>query len=131
QPNDDTAEWKVYYAFSANASSATPTFQIVEVTEPEHVIHAANISEGGLTGANNRNLIDYFQVSFDPNGAAVIAYTDDHNDYDGHTYVALQLSGPSIKGASLPAVAEGNALVIPPGTANVNSEEDTPPRYPA
>jgi hypothetical protein len=128
--NDDSAEWKVYYAQSFNATSNNPTFRTAEVTEPEHVIHAANISEGGLTGANNRNLIDYFQVSFDPQGAAVIAYTDDHNDYDGHTYVARQISGPSIKGGNLPAVVEGNSLVIPPGTGNVTSDEVMPPRVP-
>ena len=128
--NDDTAEWKVYYAQSFDASSLNPTFRNVEVTEPEHVIHASNISEGGLTGANNRNLIDYFQVSFDPQGAAVIAYTDDHNDYDGHVYVSRQISGPSIKGGSMPPLAEGNALVIPPGTGNVNSAEVMPPRVP-
>jgi hypothetical protein len=128
--NDDTAEWKVYYAQSFDATSNTPTFRNAEVTEPEHVIHAANISEGGLTGANNRNLIDYFQVSFDPQGSAVIAYTDDHNDYDGHTYVARQISGPSIKGGSLPPVVEGTGLVIPPGTSSVSSDEVLPPRVP-
>ena len=128
--NDDTAEWKVYFAQSFNANTSTPTFRLAEVTEPEHVIHAANISEGGLTGANNRNLIDYFQVSFDPQGAAVIAYTDDHNDYDGHTFVARQVSGPSIKGGNLPPVAEGNGLVIPPGTTSVTSDEVMPPRVP-
>jgi hypothetical protein len=128
--NDDNAEWKVYYAQSFDAHTNNPTFRLAEVTEPEHIIHAANISEGGLTGANNRNLIDYFQVSFDPQGAAVIAYTDDHNDYDGHTYVARQVSGPSIRGGSLPPVAEGNALVIPPGTTTVSSDEVMPPRVP-
>ena len=128
--NDDNAEWKVYYAQSFDANSNTPTFRLAEVTEPEHIIHAANISEGGLTGANNRNLIDYFQVSFDPQGAAVIAYTDDHNDYDGHTYVARQNSGPSINGGNLPPVVEGNGLVIPAGTTTVNSDEVMPPRVP-
>ncbi|MDQ6624523.1 MAG: hypothetical protein M3Y69_00060 [Verrucomicrobiota bacterium] len=114
--NDDKAEWKVYFAQSFDANSATPTFRIAEVTEPDHVIHASNISEGGLTGAANRNLIDYFQISFDPRGAAVIAYTDDHNDYDGHTYVAHQISGLSIKdGNPLPAATEGAGLVLPPG----------------
>src|SRR5205814_8125678 len=117
--NDDNAEWKVYYAQSFDAHTNNPTFRLAEVTEPEHIIHAANISEGGLTGANNRNLIDYFQVSFDPNGAAVIAYTDDHNDYDGHTYVAHQLSGPSVKGGTVPAAAEGAALFLPNGTSSV------------
>lgn len=128
--NDDSAEWKVYYAQSFDANSNNPTFRLAEVTEPEHIIHASNISEGGLTGANNRNLIDYFQVSFDPQGAAVIAYTDDHNDYDGHTYVARQISGPSIKGGNLPAQTEGNSLVIPPGTSTVSSDEVMPPRVP-
>lgn len=128
--NDDTAEWKVYYAQSFDATSNNPTFRLAEVTEAEHVIHASNISEGGLTGANNRNLIDYFQVSFDPQGAAVIAFTDDHNDYDGHTYVARQISGPSIKGGDLPQQVEGGSLVIPPGTNNVNSDEVLPPRVP-
>lgn len=128
--NNDDAEWKVYYAQSFDAHTNNPTFRLVEVTEPEHIIHAANISEGGLTGANNRNLIDYFQVSFDPQGAAVIAYTDDHNDYDGHTYVSRQISGPSIKGGNLPAQVEGNGLVIPPGTTTVNSDEVMPPRVP-
>src|SRR5204863_7813650 len=108
---------------SLPAPTNNPTFSLAHVTEPDHIIHAANIPDGGLTGANNRNLIDYFQVSFDPHGAAVIAYTDDHNDYDGHTYVARQISGPSIKGGSLPPVAEGIALVIPPGTTSVNSDE--------
>jgi hypothetical protein len=114
--NDDTAQWKVYFAQSFNADTATPSFSIAEVTEAEHVIHAANISEGGLTGTANRNLLDYFQVSFDPSGAAVVAYTDDHNDYDGATYVARQISGPSIKGGFLAAPAEGSALKIPLNT---------------
>jgi hypothetical protein len=91
--NDDNAQWKVYYAQSFNAHDQTPTFRIGEVTEPEHYIHASNISTGGLTGTANRNLIDYFQVSFDPQGAAVVAYTDDHNDFDGHTYVSRQITG--------------------------------------
>src|SRR3954470_13249826 len=47
--NDDNAEWKVYYAQSFDAHTTTPTFRLAEVTETEHVIHAANISEGGLT----------------------------------------------------------------------------------
>ncbi|MDQ6626483.1 MAG: hypothetical protein M3Y69_10175 [Verrucomicrobiota bacterium] len=128
--NTDAAEWKVYFAQSFDASSATPTFRIAEVTEPEHVIHASNISEGGLTGAANRNLIDYFQVSFDPQGAAVVAYTDDHNDFDGHTYVAHQIGGPSIRGGMLPPPAEGSALFLPPGTSSVSAADAFPPRVP-
>lgn len=106
--NDDNADWKVFYAQSFDATSDTPTFRQVEASD--HFIHASNISEGGLTGSKNRNLIDYFQVSFDPTGAAVIGYADDHNDFDGHTYVMRQTSGPSINGNAVPAPVEGAAL---------------------
>jgi hypothetical protein len=127
--NDDNARWKVYYAQSFNAHDQTPAFRIAEVTEPEHYIHASNISTGGLTGTANRNLIDYFQVSFDPLGAAVVAYTDDHNDFDGQTYVSRQISGPGIKGTALPAPVEGQ-LFLPPGTLSVPAVEAFPPRQP-
>ena len=94
--NDDNANWEVFYSQSFNATAATPTFRQVKVSD--HFIHGSNISEGGLTGTANRNLLDYFQVSFDPTGAAVVGFTDDHNDFDGHTYVARQISGPKITG---------------------------------
>ena len=130
--NNDKAQWKVYYAQSFNADSATPAFRVAEVTEPEHFIHGSNISTGGLLGPANRNLIDYFQVSFDPQGAAVIAYTDDHNDFDGHTYVSRQLTGPSINGGgmALTTQQEGDKLALPAATATVEEEDVFPPRQP-
>ncbi|HVH72006.1 MAG TPA: hypothetical protein VNB49_12945, partial [Candidatus Dormibacteraeota bacterium] len=73
----------------------------------DHYIHASNISEGGLTGTANRNLLDYFQISFDTRGAAVIGYTDDHNDFDGHTYVTHQITGPGINGSNVSGATEG------------------------
>lgn len=131
-PNDDNALWKVYYAQSFNADTEQPTFTVTEVTAPEHVIHGSNISTGGLdpTGGANRNLIDYFQVSFDPQGAAMIAYTDDHNDFDGHTYVARQISGPSINGGLLPPQVEGAELALPGATAAVEQADVFPRRQP-
>lgn len=130
--NNDNAQWKVYYAQSFNADSAAPTFRVGEVTEPEHFIHGSNISEMGLnpTAGSNRNLIDYFQVSFDPQGAAVVAYTDDHNDFDGNVYVARQITGPGIKGTDLPPVTEGNGLVLPAATASVEELDNFPPQQP-
>ncbi|MFN2635208.1 MAG: post-COAP-1 domain-containing protein, partial [Thermoanaerobaculia bacterium] len=111
--NNDNANWKVFYAVTFNGKAASPTFQ--QVTAGDHVIHASNISEGGTLGNANRNLLDYFQISFDPTGAAVIDYTDDHNDFDGHTYVMRQTGGPGIRGTNVPAPVEGGAL--PPATA--------------
>ena len=109
--NNDDANWQVFYAQSFNADEAVPTFR--QVTASDHFIHASNISTGGTLGTANRNLIDYFQVSFDPAGAAVISYTDDHNDYDGHTYVTRQISGASINNegaSSVPPPIEGANL---------------------
>jgi uncharacterized repeat protein (TIGR01451 family) len=103
--NDDTADWNVFYAQTYNATDASPTFRQVKVSD--HVIHAGNISEGGLTGTANRNLLDYFQLSYDPNGAAVIGYTDDHNDFDGHTYVTHQIGGPGLNAAKANVPAPG------------------------
>ena len=115
QGNNDDARWRVYFAQSFNATATNPTFRIVQASD--HSIHASNISLKGLalTGESpNRNLIDYFQINFDPQGAAVIGYTDDHNDFNGHTYLARQITGPSIKGGNLPKVKEGSALPVQP-----------------
>ncbi|HJT81970.1 MAG TPA: hypothetical protein VJ719_12295 [Chthoniobacterales bacterium] len=114
QTNNNSSNWKVFYAITYDATSNTPTFQIAQVSD--HFIHGSNISMGGLLGDANRNLIDYFQITFDPLGAAVIGYTDDHNDFAGHTYVARQISGPSILGSGItvPAPAEGSGLPANP-----------------
>ncbi len=120
--NDDSANWKTYYAFSSNATDAQPTF--AQVAASDHFIHGSNISEGGLTGTANRNLLDYLQVSFDPAGAAVIGYTDDHNDFFGNCYGTRQISGPSIKGGNVPAATEGTLV-------RLSNPEVQPPQQPA
>ena len=109
---DDSANWHMFYAFGTNVTDTTPVFRQVEAAD--HVIHAANISEAGLVVGGlspNRNLADYFQIGFDPTGAAVIAFTDDHNDISGHTYATRQISGPGVNaGANIPAPVEGSGL---------------------
>jgi hypothetical protein len=104
--NIGAAEWDVYFAQSLDANTATPTFRQQIVSD--HRIHGSNISEGGLTGAANRNLGDYFQVAYDPQGAAVISFSDDHNDFDGNTYVTRQLDGTGML-----ADANGDGTVSP------------------
>ncbi|HWP83393.1 MAG TPA: S8 family serine peptidase [Bacteroidota bacterium] len=93
---DNDGDWAVYYAFTDNALAMHPTFRQVQASD--HFIHAFNVSELGLGsgGATNRNLLDFFQVDMDPTGAAVIAFADDHNDFDGQTYVTRQIGGPSL-----------------------------------
>lgn len=106
-----TALWAAYYALTYNATAATPAFQ--EAQASNHFLHAGNISESGLvlTGTNpNRNLLDYFEVSYDPTGAAVIGYTDDHNDFSGESFSVRQVGGPAINpGTSVPTPKEGPA----------------------
>ncbi|HBB87401.1 MAG TPA: hypothetical protein DC047_07275 [Blastocatellia bacterium] len=113
--NNDNADWKVFFAQSLNATDTNPIFRQVELSD--HFIHGSNISESGLPitpgAAPNRNLLDYFQIGFDPTGAAVVAYTDDHNDFDGNVYVARQISGPGVKGSDVPAPIPGSALPPP------------------
>ena len=111
--NSDDANWKVFFAQSTNITEPNPTVRQAVVSD--HFIHGSNISLAGLplnptSPSGNRNLIDYFQIGFDPTGAAVIAFTDDHNDFDGHTYVARQIGGPGVNGTTIPAPVEGTNL---------------------
>jgi flagellar hook capping protein FlgD len=112
--NWDSSDWRCYASITTNATATQPTFRIAQVSD--HVIHASNLSEGGLAippapvGVEaNRNLCDYFQVAIDPKGACVVAFSDDHNDFDGQTYVARQLTGPSLY-----ASANGGSGVLDP-----------------
>lgn len=111
--NDDAADWRVQSAITLDATANDPHFHRAEVSD--HVVHSSNISLGGLgvdtplTPQPDRNLCDYFQVAIDPLGACVVAFTDDHNDFDGHTYLARQLAGPSLY-----ASANGGTGVLEP-----------------
>lgn len=127
--NNNDCNWHVYFSQTFNATAVSPTFTQVEASD--HIIHASNISEGGLNGNANRNLLDYFQISFDPHGAAVIGYTDDHNDFTGHTYVTRQTSGPSIKGGGatislpnpIPSVSPPAGDAAPPPQPGPHGEQ--------
>ncbi len=127
--NNNDSDWNVFYAHVTNAHTGNPTVRQVKASD--HIHHASNISLAGLSPTStdvNRNLIDYFQVAFDPSGAAVIAYTDDHNDYDGATYVTRQISGPGINGTSVPAPVEGAGLPAPPPFSTDGSQVVDPPQ---
>jgi len=72
----DWAQWNVYYAESVNGHDATPSF--VQSVISDHVIHRGTISTGGLGGGADRSLADLFQVAFDPQHFANVAFSDDH-----------------------------------------------------
>jgi uncharacterized repeat protein (TIGR01451 family) len=82
QPNpqdDPNNQWNVYMAQTVDGGSTWGVFKA-----SDHVIHTGPICIDGLgcnlsTPERDRTLLDFFQVSIDPtNGAADIAYADDH-----------------------------------------------------
>jgi hypothetical protein len=81
------ANWNVYFAESVNANSATPVFAQLVISD--HVIHRGTVSTGGLGGGADRSLADLFQIAFDPQHRANVAFSDDHKlspvTVSGHT----------------------------------------------
>jgi uncharacterized repeat protein (TIGR01451 family) len=79
-PQDDiNNQWNVYMAQTIDGGATWGVFKA-----SDHTIHTGPICIDGLgcnlsTPARDRTLLDFFQVSIDPtNGAADIAYADDH-----------------------------------------------------
>ncbi len=70
------AKWNVYYAESVSGHDAAPFF--VPSVISDHVIHRGTISTGGLGGGADRSLADLFQIAFDPQHFANVAFSDDH-----------------------------------------------------
>jgi hypothetical protein len=126
--NNTDANWNVFYADVRFATSRFPIVRQAQVSD--HIIHAGDISEQGFNGTANRNLLDYFQISYDPVGAVVIGYADDHNDFYGNCYSTRQISGDSIKGGKLKKPVEGAQLppkptqLSPDGAQVIDHEAD-------
>nr|MDQ3879432.1 Ig-like domain-containing protein [Actinomycetota bacterium] len=73
------ASWNVYVAESTNAASANPTFDQLEVVDPN--FHTGTISTGGLGGSADRSLLDFFTLGIDnKSGNAMLTYTRDKGD---------------------------------------------------
>jgi hypothetical protein len=118
--NTDTANWRVYFAQTLNATSTTPT--ILQAVASDHVIHGSNVSLAGFTTGTspNRNLADFFQVAIDPQGMAMIAWADDSADFAGHTYVAHQIAGYNLNtGRSLRIKGANTATPMPTSAPQV------------
>jgi hypothetical protein len=68
--------WQVYVSETVNGRSSSPAW--VQFVASDHVIHSGTISTGGLGGAANRDLADYFQVALDPQHRPNLAFSDTH-----------------------------------------------------
>jgi hypothetical protein len=66
----------VFVAESVNGHAILPVFTVSQSTD--HSNHTGQISTGGLTGASDRSLADFFQIGIDPNHLVNIAYADNH-----------------------------------------------------
>src|SRR5437868_144042 len=76
QPPDSSTVWNVYFSQSLNALNTGSNFKTVQVsTEPNHI---GQLCTNGLNCSGDRDLLDFFTVDVDHLGAAVIAYSDDH-----------------------------------------------------
>ena len=140
-PNDDpNNQWNVYMAQTIDGGSTWGVFKA-----SDHVIHSGSICIDGLgcnlsTPARDRTLLDFFQVSIDPtNGAADIAYTDDHAAPGNSVlYFTRQCTGNSATtGATLvndckvppPPVTPPQGTTCP-GPQIVDFLSDAPNNYP-
>ena len=110
-PNTQNAAWRTYVTQSLNAtpSNSSATFGPA-VSVAEGATHLASICFNGVgcTGMGNRNLLDFFEVRHDANGAAVVAYNDDANSlvaaFPGGPFV---MEGRQVGGPTLFASANG------------------------
>lgn len=71
--------WKVYLAYSTNATKATRRF--TEITAVRKKIHEGNVCTSGTGCASGtRDLLDFFQIDLDPCGRVITSYTDNSRD---------------------------------------------------
>jgi hypothetical protein len=81
--NPNPAVWNVFFGQSQNALNTGPNFKSVQVSaQPNHI---GVLCTGGLGCDQDRDLLDFFTVDVDHLGAAVIAYSDDHQSRNSDT----------------------------------------------
>jgi hypothetical protein len=116
-PDSAPFDWHVFFAQTNNALSATPTFTQV-VAFPDQVHDNAICSAGGACTGRTRDLAEYYSMTLDRDGNALIAFVNSIQDCTAsncyaYTWFTKQTSGPS---AYNPPSAPGPATFA----ANVN-----------
>jgi len=141
-PQDDVNNvWDTYFAQTIDGGA---TWTVSQASD--HDIHKGPICIDGLncdlsSPARDRTLLDFFQVSIDPtNGAADIAYADDHaSPGNSVVYFTRQCAGISATTGALlandcvvppppPALPQGSTC---PGPQVADFSGDAPNNYPA
>src|SRR5437016_33010 len=76
---EEVAQVAVRAAAEAACTDGTPVNGMVtDLQISDHSIHRGTVSTGGLGGGANRNLGDLFQIAFDSQNRANVAFSDDH-----------------------------------------------------
>jgi hypothetical protein len=143
QPNPQDDPNNNWYTYFAQTTDGGGTWTVTQASD--HMIHHGPLCIDGLacdlsTPARDRTLLDFFQVSIDPtNGAADIAYADDHAAPGSAVlYFTRQCTGISATtGTALtndcqappppPPLPQGNTC---PGPQVVDFSGDAPNSYP-
>ncbi len=127
--------WKVSYAQSSNADSASPTWT---VSDASGLIHRGPICNKGLScAAGTRTLLDFFDVATDSQGRPNFAFVSDTRSLNtADVQYTLQCTGTSLTGVTLngcqtvstgPLPCAANAAYTdPPGDANNALGASTP-----
>jgi hypothetical protein len=96
--------WNVFFAQVKQAMSSTPTISQVKVASNVHnhsiCFNGAGCAAGPHGEPGNRDLLEYFKMTLDPDGKANIAYADSVTNCDPkvcitNAWFAKQKSGPS------------------------------------
>jgi hypothetical protein len=132
-------KWHVFFAQTPNAMAGTPTFTQIEAETD--VMHDRDICFGGLScGASpsqcngNRDMLEYFSMTLDPDGNANIAYADSVNSCPAgtcrsNTWFIKQTGGPSAYSPPTPPAAAtfltNLSVTGSGGTAEPNSWVDS------
>ncbi len=142
QPNPQDDPNNVWNAYMTQTVDGGATWTTSKASD--HDIHKSQVCIDGLNcnlnGNRDRTLLDFFQVAIDPtNGAATIAYADDHaSPGSAVMYYTRQCTGISAKsGAALvndckappppPTPPQGNVC---PGPQVLDFINDAPNNYP-
>jgi hypothetical protein len=111
------SEWNVFFSQSLNA--LTPGTFGTPQTLNSHANHYGPICTSGIgCGSSNRNLLDFFTVDVDHQGAAEVVWADDNNQRnDTRNFFVRQLHGPGVfyPVVSVDWPASGNTVTDPAG----------------
>jgi hypothetical protein len=80
-PDRRIPKWRVFVAYSLDATSADPHVTEVAALSRADYLHKGNVCTSGTgCAAGTRDLLDFFQLDLDPCGHVVITYTDNSRD---------------------------------------------------